>query len=69
MTFVKKQNRILEVLKAGKVPLGMQIYTGSPSMIEILAYSGFDYYMLDMEHSRVNVETMEHCVRLPMPLE
>ena len=63
MNFKLKQNRILACLKKGKIPLGMQVYTGNPSIIEILAYSGFDFYMLDMEHSRVNVETMEHCIR------
>ncbi|MFC2070330.1 HpcH/HpaI aldolase/citrate lyase family protein [Chloroflexota bacterium] len=63
MTFRPKENRILAALEKGEVPLGMQVYTGNPSMIEILAYTGFDYYMLDMEHSRVNVETMEHCIR------
>lgn len=63
MTFRPKVNRILSVLQKGEIPLGMQIYTGDPSMIEILAYTGFDFYMLDMEHSRVNVETMEHCIR------
>jgi 4-hydroxy-2-oxoheptanedioate aldolase len=41
----------------------MQIYTGNPSLVEILAYTGFDFYMLDMEHSRVNPETVEHCIR------
>ena len=41
----------------------MQVYTGHPSLIEILAYTGFDFYMLDMEHSRINDETMEHCIR------
>jgi 2-keto-3-deoxy-L-rhamnonate aldolase RhmA len=63
MAFRLKQNRILTALKKGKIPLGMQVYTGNPSIIEILAYTGFDFYMLDMEHSRVNVETMEHCIR------
>jgi len=63
MAFRPKENRILTALAKGKIPLGMQVYTGNPSIIEILAYTGFDYYMLDMEHSRVNPETMEHCIR------
>ena len=63
MAFRPKENRILAALKKGKIPLGMQVYTGNPSIIEILAYTGFDFYMLDMEHSRVNPETMEHCIR------
>ena len=63
MAFRPKENRILTALKKGEIPLGMQVYTGNPSIIEILAYTGFDFYMLDMEHSRVNPETMEHCIR------
>jgi 2-keto-3-deoxy-L-rhamnonate aldolase RhmA len=63
MAFRAKKNRILAALAKGKIPLGMQVYTGNPGIIEILAYTGFDYYMLDMEHSRVNPETMEHCIR------
>jgi 2-keto-3-deoxy-L-rhamnonate aldolase RhmA len=63
MAFQLKQNRIITALAEGKIPLGMQVYTGNPSIIEILAYTGFDFYMLDMEHSRINVETMEHCIR------
>jgi 2-keto-3-deoxy-L-rhamnonate aldolase RhmA len=63
MAFRPKKNRILAALKKGKIPLGMQVYTGNPSIIEILAYTGFDFYMLDMEHSRVNPETMDHCIR------
>jgi 2-keto-3-deoxy-L-rhamnonate aldolase RhmA len=63
MTFRPKPNRILEALKKGEIPLGMEINTGNPSIIEILAYTGFDFCMLDMEHTRLNRETMEHCVR------
>jgi len=63
MNFRPKPNRVLEALKKGEVPLGMEINTGNPSIIEILAYTGFDFYMLDMEHTRLNRETMEHCVR------
>ena len=63
MTFRPRVNRILDALAKGKTPIGMEVNTGNPSIIEILAYTGFDYYMLDMEHTRVNVETMEHCIR------
>jgi 2-keto-3-deoxy-L-rhamnonate aldolase RhmA len=63
MAFRPKKNRILAALARGKIPLGMQVYTGNPGIIEILAYTGFDFYMLDMEHSRVNPETMDHCIR------
>ncbi len=61
--FIPKQNRILEALKQGITPLGMQMYTHDPDLIEIVGYAGFDFVMIDMEHSRVNPETMVHCIR------
>ena len=61
--FRPKQNRILAALARGETPLGMQMYTYSPEMIEIVGYTGFDFVMIDMEHSRVNAETMVHCIR------
>lgn len=63
MAFRPKENRILTALKKGEIPLGMEVYTSNPSLIEILGYTGFDFYKLDMEHTRINPETMEHCIR------
>ena len=63
MDFRPRQNRILETLRKGEIPLGMEVNTGNPGIIEILAYTGFDFYMLDMEHTRLNPETMENCIR------
>jgi 2-keto-3-deoxy-L-rhamnonate aldolase RhmA len=58
-----KKNHILEAMKKGKIPLGMEVNTGNPSIIEILALTGFDFYMLDMEHTRLNPDTVENCIR------
>jgi len=63
MTFRQKQNRILAALEKGETPMGMQMYTFSPEMIEIVGYTGFDFVMIDMEHTRINVQTMVHCIR------
>jgi 2-keto-3-deoxy-L-rhamnonate aldolase RhmA len=63
MTFRPRPNRILVALEKGETPLGMQMYTHSPELIEIVGYTGFDFVMIDMEHSRVSVETMVHCIR------
>lgn len=56
-------NKVLTRLNAGEVPLGMQMYTPSPELYDIVGYTGFDFVMLDMEHSRVNYETMVHLIR------
>ena len=62
-TFVSKGNRVLETLKKGITPLGMQMYSHSPDLIEIVGYAGFDFVKIDMEHSRVNPETMVMLIR------
>lgn len=59
-----KKNRIMEMLNAKQVPVGMQVFTGHPALIEILGLSGFDYVMLDTEHSPNNARDMEHLVRV-----
>lgn len=61
--FKLKQNRVLAALEKDETPLGMQIFTHSPEMIEVVGYTGFDFVMIDMEHSRVNAETVVHCIR------
>ena len=62
-TFIYKPNKVLEALKKNEIPLGMQMYSHDPDLIEIVGYAGFDYVMLDMEHSRVNPETMVMLIR------
>ncbi|MBN1190274.1 MAG: hypothetical protein JXA46_11020 [Dehalococcoidales bacterium] len=63
MSFRPKENRILSAMASGRIPVGMEVNTGNPSIIEILGYTGFDFLMFDMEHSRFSTETMENCIR------
>jgi 2-keto-3-deoxy-L-rhamnonate aldolase RhmA len=58
-----RPNKVLEALAKGETPLGMQMYTHDPDLIEIVGYTGFDFVMLDMEHNRTNPETMVHLIR------
>lgn len=58
-----RPNRILELLARGETPLGMQMYTHDPDLVEIVGYTGFDFVMLDMEHNRTNPETMVGLIR------
>ena len=53
-----RPNKVLAALERGETPLGMQMYTHDPDLVEIVGYTGFDYVMLDMEHNRTNPETM-----------
>jgi 2-keto-3-deoxy-L-rhamnonate aldolase RhmA len=62
-TFMPRGNRVLETLKKGITPLGMQMYSHSPDLIEIVGYAGFDFVKIDMEHSRLNPETLVMLIR------
>lgn len=50
-------------LARGDVALGMQVFSGSPVSVEIIGFSGFDFVVIDMEHSSVGVETAAHMIR------
>jgi 2-keto-3-deoxy-L-rhamnonate aldolase RhmA len=58
-----RPNKVLAALERGETPLGMQMYTHDPDLIEVVGYAGFDYVMIDMEHNRCNPETMVHLIR------
>jgi len=56
-------NKILEMVKKKQVPVGMQVFTGHPDLIEILGYTGYDFIMLDSEHTPLNARSMEAQIR------
>ena len=43
--------------------LGMQCFTGSPGIVEILGYAGYDWVSLDMEHATNDFAQIEHLTR------
>ncbi|MES2258243.1 MAG: aldolase/citrate lyase family protein [Pseudomonadota bacterium] len=57
------ENRLLKMLADKQVPLGMQCFTGSPELIEVMGHTGFDFVMLDAEHSGNNPRAMEALIR------
>ena len=44
------RNRIKEKLDAGEVVVGTFLFTPSPTVMEILGYSGLDFAIIDTEH-------------------
>src|SRR5260370_2383607 len=58
-----KKNRINEMIDNGQIPLGMQCFTVDPALIEIMGLTGFDYVMLDSEHSGNDPRAMETLIR------
>jgi 2-keto-3-deoxy-L-rhamnonate aldolase RhmA len=58
-----KKNRIIEMLDNKEIPLGMQVFTCDPALVEIIGLTGFDFVMLDTEHSPNNARDMENIIR------
>jgi 2-keto-3-deoxy-L-rhamnonate aldolase RhmA len=56
-------NRLLAMIERKQVPLGMQCFTGNPALIEVLGYTGFDFVMLDCEHSGNDARQLEELIR------
>lgn len=54
---------IKEKLAGDEPVFGTFIKAGSPCMIEVLGLSGWDYVLMDMEHSPFAIERVEHLVR------
>jgi len=58
-----KKNRLLAMVERKEIPLGIQLFTGSPALIEVLGQTGFDFVMIDTEHSDTNVRALEPLIR------
>jgi 2-keto-3-deoxy-L-rhamnonate aldolase RhmA len=58
-----KKNRLLALVEQGQIPLGIQLFTGSPALIEVLGQTGFDFVMIDTEHSSTNAQVLEDLIR------
>ncbi|MDO9438884.1 HpcH/HpaI aldolase/citrate lyase family protein [Hydrogenophaga sp.] len=50
-------------MQRGDTLVGSFVFLPSPSIIEILAEAGLDFFLLDLEHSPKNWETVENMVR------
>lgn len=46
-------------LKSNKLTLGTWITIGHPSIVEILATAGFEWMVVDLEHSPISIETAQ----------
>lgn len=63
MSYSTRDNKILNITRAGGVALGVQSYLHYPIMMDMYGIAGFDYVMIDMEHTRVDFSNMEDLVR------
>src|SRR5260370_12647501 len=58
-----ERNRVLRMLETKQLPVGIQCFTGNPALIEVIGSTGFDFIMLDAEHSGSNPRNIEDLVR------
>jgi 2-keto-3-deoxy-L-rhamnonate aldolase RhmA len=52
-----------ETLDRGELAYGSFCALKDPAIIEILGYAGFDFGIIDLEHSSLDLSTMEHFIR------
>ncbi|HEX9898539.1 MAG TPA: aldolase/citrate lyase family protein, partial [Candidatus Methylomirabilis sp.] len=52
------ENRLKRMLKAGKKTAGAWAQLCSPTSAEILCRAGFDWVLIDMEHSPADLQTL-----------
>lgn len=58
------QNRLVTMIEAHQVPVGMQCFTGDHTLIEVMGRTGLDYVWIDSEHSGINPRALEDTVRV-----
>lgn len=56
-------NRLRQQLAQQQIVFGLIASVPAPIMIEVIAYAGFDFVIIDMEHVMINPETVEHMIR------
>ena len=57
------ENQVRRKLERGEVVMGMMHFTGSPMMVEVMASAGLDFFVIDMEHSPIDLELAAHLIR------
>ena len=64
MTKHLSRDSIGVALAEGRVPVGMQCFSGSPPILEIIGHSGFDFVMIDTEHACIDSGQLEQLIRV-----
>ncbi len=55
--------RLPDLLRSGKRLRGVFNGLASPAIVEMCAYAGFDFLVIDNEHGSASIETTEHMLR------
>ena len=58
-----RQNKVKRMIKEGKLALAGHISFAEPALVEILGFAGLDAAFIDMEHTSLDVPTVENLIR------
>jgi 2-dehydro-3-deoxyglucarate aldolase/4-hydroxy-2-oxoheptanedioate aldolase len=56
-------NHFKRAIAAGRTPIGAWLVSGAPAAAEALGYVGFDFLVVDMEHTPIDVPQMTEILR------
>lgn len=56
-------NQVRRKLERAEVVLGMMHFTGSPMIVEVMASAGMDFFIIDMEHSPIDLGLAAQLIR------
>jgi 2-keto-3-deoxy-L-rhamnonate aldolase RhmA len=62
--YTRQPNKVVEKFRKGEQSIGMQMYISSLEIYEAIGWAGFDFAMIDMEHTRINFETLVNIIRV-----
>ena len=54
-----RKNRVKQLWEEGKATVGTWLSLGSPNVAEYMAHAGFDWVLIDMEHSAIDITTTQ----------
>lgn len=57
------KNKLKENLQKGRVQIGAFVTAPCPEVVEVLGVAGFDFVILDTEHTASGIETVVHMMR------
>jgi 4-hydroxy-2-oxoheptanedioate aldolase len=60
---IQLKNRLQEMLNDKEFVLGAFVSINAPSIVEVLAISGIDFVVIDMEHAPLSFESVENMIR------
>lgn len=58
-----RPNAIRQKLASGETVMGMMHFTASPMIVEVMASAGLDFFIIDFEHSPIDITMAAHLVR------